>query len=120
VNSNEEFQKTVLEEFKKLNERIGNLEQGQESLKHGQTKLERRQENLEQGQAKVLQRQENLEKGQDAIKKDLKDVIAQTADLTEFRAEMNTKLDKVINDVSTIEIVTSKNWNDLARLKSVK
>ena len=106
MNSNEEFQKTVLEEFKKLNERIGNLEQGQESLKHGQTKLERRQE--------------NLEKGQDAIKKDLKDVIAQTADLTEFRAEMNTKLDKVINDVSTIEIVTSKNWNDLARLKSVK
>jgi phage shock protein A len=113
VSSDEEFQRTVLEEFKKLNERIGNLEHGQESLKQGQAKLEQRQENLEHGQAK-------LEKGQDSIKMELKDIVAQTANLTEFRVEMNTKLNKVIKDVGTVEIVTSKNWNDLAWMKSVK
>ena len=127
MSSDEEFQRTVLEEFKKLNERIGNLEHGQESLKQGQAKLEQRQENLEHGQAKLEQRQENLEhgqakleKGQDSIKMELKDIVAQTANLTEFRVEMNTKLNKAIKDVGTVEIVTSKNWNDLAWMKSVK
>mgnify|MGYP000869333880 FL=1 len=51
---------------------------------------------------------------------ELKDIVAQTANLTEFRVEMNTKLNKVIKDVGTVEIVTSKNWNDLAWMKSVK
>ena len=41
----------------------------------------------------------------------------QTADLTEFRAKTSAKLDELTEDVSTIEIVTSKNWNDIAKLK---
>ena len=90
--SNEEFQKIVLEELGKLNEKIGNLEQGQASLMQGQ----------------------------EAIRKDLKAVIEQTADLTEFRVEINAKVDKLINDVRSIEIITSKNWNDIALLKAVK
>ena len=58
--------------------------------------------------------------GQEAIRKDLKAVIEQTADLTEFRVEINAKVDKLINDVRSIEIITSKNWNDIALLKAVK
>ncbi len=83
--TNEEFQKIVLEKLGQLDEKVDNLEQGQQ-----------------------------------AIKKDLKAVINQTADLTEFKEEINTKVDKVIDELSTIEIVTSKNWNDIAKLKSIK
>lgn len=97
--SNEEFQKIVLEELRKLNEKVGNLEQGQVKLEQGQVKLEQ---------------------GQEKIRKDLKAVIEQTADLTEFRGEINTKIDKIIEELNTIEIVTSKNWNDIAKLKSIK
>ena len=83
--TNEEFQKIVLEKLGQLDEKVDNLEQGQQE-----------------------------------IKKDLKAVINQTADLTEFKEEINTKVDKVIDELSTIEIVTSKNWNDIAKLKSIK
>ncbi len=97
--TNEEFQRIVLEELKKLNEKVDKLEQGQL--------------NLEQGQL-------NLEQGQGEIRKDLKSVIDQTANLTEFKEEINAKIDKLAEELSTIEIVTSKNWNDIAKLKSVK
>ena len=83
--TNEEFQKIVLEKLGQLDEKVDNLEQGQQE-----------------------------------IKKDLKAVINQTADLTEFKEEINTKVDKVIDELSTIEIVTSKNWNDIAKIKAVK
>ncbi len=47
-------------------------------------------------------------------------VYDQTANLTEFRTEVNNKLDTIKDDLSTVEVVTSKNWNDIAKLKSVK
>ncbi|CCQ92989.1 conserved hypothetical protein [[Clostridium] ultunense Esp] len=65
--TNEEFQKIVLEELRKLNEKVGNLGQGQIRLEQGQIKL---------GQ------------GQEEIRKDLKAVIEQTTDLTESRQEL--------------------------------
>lgn len=111
--TNEEFQKIVLEELRKLNGKVDNLEQGQAKLEQSQTKLEQGQEKLKQGQ-------NNLEQGQEDIRKDIKSIIEQTADLTEFREEINAKVDKVIEELNTIEIVTSKNWNDIARLKSIK
>ena len=146
--TNEEFQKIVLEELKKLNEKVDNLEQGQAKLgqsqvkleqsqtkleqgqakleqsqtklEQGQAKLEQSQTKLEQGQEKLKQGQCNLEQGQKDIRKDIKSIIEQTADLTEFREEINAKVDRVIEELNTIEIVTSKNWNDIARLKSIK
>jgi len=77
-------------------------------------------ETLETGQKALEDRQKNLEIGQEEIKKDLKAVIEQTANLTEFREEINEKIDTLIEDLNTVEIVTSKNWNDIAKLKSVK
>ncbi|MBW4829261.1 MAG: hypothetical protein KZY61_08905 [Clostridiaceae bacterium] len=47
--------------------------------------------------------------GQGEIKKDLKAVIEQTSNLTEFREEINGKIDTLIEDLNTVEIVTSKN-----------
>ena len=72
--SNEEFQKIVLEELK-------NLREGQRQLEIGQRQLEI---------------------GQEEIKKDLKAVIEQTVDLTEFRQEANEKLDQLLEENRTI------------------
>lgn len=110
--TNEEFQKIVLEELKGLREDVADL-------KEGQLKLEQGQSNLEEGQLKLEQRQSKLEQGQEEIKRELRAVVEQTAVLIEFREEINIKIDKIIDELNTLEIVTSKNWNDIARLKSI-
>jgi hypothetical protein len=46
--------------------------------------------------------------------------VDQTADLTEFRTETKEKLQKIHSDLNAVEVVTSKNWNDIATLKIVK
>ena len=56
----------------------------------------------------------------DRVEKKLDAVYAQTAELTEFRTEVNLKLDKIENNLNSVEIITSKNWNDIAKLKAVK
>ncbi|WHH59693.1 hypothetical protein [Petroclostridium sp. X23] len=75
-----------------------------------------------------------LEGGQEEIKGDVKDlkqmtkaIFNQTADLTEFRTETNEKLDTVISDIKTmhedivaVEYISSKNMNDIAKLKLIK
>lgn len=111
--SNEEFQKIVLEEFQKLNEKVGNIEQRLTSLEQGQANLEQRLTSLEQGQG-------NLEQGQADIRKDLESVISQTMDLTEFRVETNEKLDKVIDRLYSVEMITAQNWQDIAKIKLAK
>ena len=72
------------------------------------------------GQKDTTQRLDRIEKKIDAVND-------QTADLTEFRTETRDKLNNISNDVSdiketinTVEVVTSKNWNDIAKLKAVK
>jgi len=56
----------------------------------------------------------------DRIEKKLDSVVEQTADLTEFRTETKSQLQKIHSDLTAVEIVTSKNWNDIATLKIVK
>lgn len=69
----------------------------------------------------------DLKDGQSRIEKKLDAVNDQTADLTEFRTETRDKLNNISSDVediketiSTVEVITSKNWNDIAKLKAVK
>lgn len=69
----------------------------------------------------------DLKDGQSRIEKKLDAVNDQTADLTEFRTETKDKLNNISSDVediketiSTVEVITSKNWNDIAKLKAVK
>ena len=38
----------------------------------------------------------------------------------EFRTEVNLKLNRIENDLNGVELITSKNWNDIAKLKAVK
>ena len=54
-----------------------------------------------------------LEEGQKRIEKKLDNVYEQTADLTEFRTDTTSKLDKLIN-------VTKDNCYEIANLKIVK
>ena len=61
-----------------------------------------------------------LETGQQRIEKKLDSVYEQTADLTEFRTETKQGIDNIQKDLNTMELVTSKNWNDIAQLKAIK
>ena len=56
----------------------------------------------------------------DNITNKLEAVYEQTADLTEFRTEVNEKLDTIKDDLSVVELITSKNWNDISKLKAIK
>ena len=96
--TNEEFQKIVLKELRTLNEKVD--------------KLEQRQTKLEQGQIK-------LEQGQEVIKRDLRAVIDQTADLTEFRQEMKNQVSDMKSTITKVEIATADNWSDIAKIKAL-
>lgn len=50
---------------------------------------------------------DSLEKGQEEIRKELKT----TTELSEFRTEVNEKLDSLQRDIYAMEIITSKNWS---------
>ena len=150
---NEEFQRIVLEELKKLNEKVSNLEIGQQNLEKGQRNLEVGQQNLEKGQRNLEvgqqnlekgqynlevgqqnlekgqynlemgqqnleKRQKNLEVGQKEIRKDLKAVIEQTADLTEFKEEVNKKLDTLSEENKALKEIVGRHEVDIRRLKS--
>lgn len=47
-------------------------------------------------------------------------VVEQTANLTEFRNETISGLKDIKSDLNDVEMVTSKNWNEIAKLKAVK
>lgn len=70
--------------------------------------------------AGIKSSQNDTAKKLDTIETKLDHVFEQTVDLTEFRMDVITKLDNIQNDLSTVEVVTSKNWNDIAKLKIVK
>lgn len=90
--TNEEFQRIVLE-------KLGTLEKGQEDIK---------------------KEQQEMKKEQQGMKKQIELIIEQTADLSEFRYEINEKIDQLTNDINAMEIITSRNWNDIARLKAAR
>lgn len=62
----------------------------------------------------------DLKQGQERIEKKLDGVVEQTANLVEFRTEITNKVDEIREDLSTVELVTAKNYKDIVHLKSVK
>ena len=68
-----------------------------------------------------------LDEKLEPIKSDLKEinrkldgVVEQTADLIEFRSDITKKVDGIRDDLSTVELVTAKNYKDIVSLKAVK
>ncbi|QCX33508.1 hypothetical protein FDN13_07170 [Caloramator sp. E03] len=53
----------------------------------------------------------------DNMEKKLNAVFDQVVDLTEFKTEVKEKLDNIRDDINAIEYVTSKNWNEITKLK---
>ncbi|WP_053956050.1 hypothetical protein [Inediibacterium massiliense] len=62
----------------------------------------------------------DLKVGQERIEKKLDVVHDQTANLTEFRTEINIKLDNIDNKINAVEAVTKENLYDIAKLKLIK
>ncbi|MGL5354674.1 MAG: plasmid stabilization protein [Sarcina sp.] len=54
------------------------------------------------------------------INRKLDGVVEQTADLLEFRSDITNKVDGIRDDLSTVELVTAKNYKDIVNLKAVK
>lgn len=98
-----EMMKSLMKEmsngFEKVNKRLDKIETDVKGLKEGQEELK----------ADVKELKEKID-----------NVYNQTADLTEFKTEVNTKLDVLNDNISNIEIVTANNWADIARLKKAK
>lgn len=64
----------------------------------------------------INDRLENLEEGQKRIEKKLDGVVEQTADLTEFRTNVISRLE----DLKEVEEVTKANCYEIAKLKIIK
>lgn len=64
----------------------------------------------------ILEILKRLETKVDSIEKKLDGVVEQTADLTEFRTTVISKLD----ELKEVEEVTKVNCYDIAKLKSIK
>lgn len=101
--------KSIQEGQKEIVTRIDNLEVGQKQLQAGQSKLEAGQKQLQAGQSK-------LEEKVDGLVKTVGAIYYQTANLTEFRTEVNIKLE----ELKEVKEVTKQNCYEIARIKAVK
>ena len=68
----------------------------------------------------VNTRLDGMEQRFDDIDQRLDAVYNQTANLLEFKVEVNTKLDNIGDKIEDIEAVTKQNTYDIARLKSLR
>lgn len=98
-------------------QRFDKLEAGQAKLEVGQAKLEAGQAKLEAGQAEIKERLTGIEKRLDSVEHTLNATYVQTARLTEFRTEANSKLAEISEKIIAIEAVTKENLFDIAKLK---
>ncbi len=79
-------------------------------LKEGQAIMQNDVKDLKQGQ-------ERIEGKVDSIEKHLIELDAKNA---ERHLEMVGEIDDMKKNLTAIEIITSKNWNEIAHLKAVK
>ena len=132
--TNEEFQMIVLEKlgnidtrFDKIEARFDNLETRFDGLEIRFDNLETRFDGLEAKVDSLETRFDGLETkvdrleiGQGEIKREIRVITEQTVELSEFRFEVNEKLDRLTDEFNTMEIITSKNWTDIAKLKAAR
>lgn len=114
---NEEFQRVVLQELSGIKNDICSLKEGQKRLETGQGKLEARMENLEGRMEKLDVRMEKLEDKQEKFEKKLDAVYEQTAQLIEFRNEVNQKLDNIIEDNKSIHEILGEHEVSIRTLR---
>jgi len=59
----------------------------------------------------------NLKEGQKKIENIINELEVKNANR---HIEMSNKIDDLRKDITNVEIITSSNWNDIAKLKAVK
>ena len=101
--TNEEFQRLVLQELGEIKNDVSKLEKGQQSIIKDVFTLK-----------EVVS---ILKDGQKDIKALIEDLDYQNANRY---VEIVSQINGLRDDINIIEIITSKNWNDIAKLKSVK
>ncbi|MCC0642384.1 MULTISPECIES: hypothetical protein [Clostridioides] len=62
----------------------------------------------------------DLKEGQEEIKNKLDLTYNQVARNMEGITEASEKIDSLKSDINFVEIATSKNWNEIAKLKAIK
>ncbi|MCR1900194.1 hypothetical protein NSA47_14600 [Irregularibacter muris] len=95
--------KEILELLKEMQKDIKDLKVGQGRLEEGQHRLETGQSKLEEGQQKIRMLLEELEPKN-----------------ANRHLELKESIKELRKDVNNVEIITSSNWNDIAKLKSIK
>ena len=108
--SNEEFQKLLLEELRSLKEGQRKFEARLDKFEENLIKFDERQERFDERQERFDERQERFEKKLDAV-------IEQTAQLVEFRTEVNIKLDNIIEDNKSIHEMLGEHEVSIRTLK---
>lgn len=106
----EEFKNEMQEFRKETNTRFD----GVEDRFHG---LEGQVKELKTGQEKLEIGQEKLGKGQKEIKTLIEELDPKNANR---HLELKESIDGLRKDLTNVEIITSSNWNEIAKLKNVK
>lgn len=99
--------KQMQSDMSEMKNSIKNLEAGQDELKKDVSGLKQDVSGLKQDVSELKQDVKELNRKMDAV-------YDQTADLTEFKTEVNGKLDRLCD----LENVTKTNCFDIAMLKS--
>lgn len=110
--TNDDFQRIVLEELRGLRTDVGGLKEGQNGLDSRMTSLDSRMTSLDS-------RMTSLEIGQRQIVEKVDAVWEQTAILTEFKVEVNQKLDILIEENRAIKEIIGVHEVDLRRIKKI-
>lgn len=92
------------------------MEQILKEILNGINDLKSDVNDLKKEQIKTNERLTNLELGQERLEKKLDSVMDQTANLTEFRTEVNEKLE----NLKELKAVTKENCYEIAKIKAIK
>ena len=92
------------------------MEQILKEILNGINDLKSDVNDLKKEQIKTNERLTNLEFGQERLEKKLDSVMDQTANLTEFRTEVNEKLEIL----KELKAVTKENCYEIAKIKAIK
>jgi len=92
---------------------VGVLKSDVSSLKSDVSSMQDDIKDLKTGQDETNKRLYNIENKMDAI-------YDHTAELTEFRTETKDGLKSIKDDLTSVELITAKNYSDIVKLKAVK
>lgn len=128
---NEDFQKIMLEEFKKLNGRMDVFDEKIDRLEEKVVKLDKKVEGVDtrlrglEDKVSIMSEQTaGLLEFKEETRIDFETVITLISELDDKHSErylnLSIGVEGIKDSINRIEINTAENWRDIARLKSVR